>query len=405
VNGLDGERGPVPDRGPPPGADDAGGAGYRAWLPWALAAGGGLVAVVGVGQVLVLHGVAGLVTPFGLASHALALSLGGVVAVGGVTLARADVTPARYPRVVSWCLCCSAALFVMNLAVMASLPDTTTEVLVGWGYNAAATGAACGTVGGLLEARAVERARRAERAEVRAEAAEARRRRLDYLNRVLRHEVLNNANVIDGYAELARERGDGGVDGYLETIRHQSRDIASVTADVRALIESMRGDGETEPVDLSAVLTAELADLRQVHRHAEVTADVPEGVHVMADDLLSRVFGNLLSNAVEHNDEPTPRVAVTAERTDCVVTVRVADNGPGVSASERSRLFDRGEGEHGVGLHLVRELVEGYGGRVELADTGPDGSVFVVTLPAADPDATRSDDAGTSALAPAGGGG
>lgn len=105
-----------------------------------------------------------------------------------------------------------------------------------------------------------------------------------------------------------------------------------------------------------------------------------------ADGLLERVFSNLLLNAVKHNDRSAPRIRVSVETDDETATVHVADNGPGVPEGQRDTLFerdtDRGS-SHGLGLYLVRTLVERYGGSVELTETGPEGSVFTVTLPSA----------------------
>lgn len=113
-----------------------------------------------------------------------------------------------------------------------------------------------------------------------------------------------------------------------------------------------------------------------------MTTDVPDDVAVVADHLLTRVFGNLLSNAVLHNDAATPHVDVSVDSTPDVVHVRIADDGQGVPDSERETLFERsGRGDHGLGLYLVRTITARYGGGVELTDTGSDGSVFTVTLP------------------------
>jgi signal transduction histidine kinase len=69
-----------------------------------------------------------------------------------------------------------------------------------------------------------------------------------------------------------------------------------------------------------------------------------------------------------------------------VVEFRVADTGPGVAEADRPRLFEpffttRPEGT-GLGLALCREIVLGHGGRIDLESSGPDGSVFLVVLPA-----------------------
>ncbi len=84
-----------------------------------------------------------------------------------------------------------------------------------------------------------------------------------------------------------------------------------------------------------------------------------------------------------------PEVSVSASLGDGTVTVRVADNGPGIDPSRRETIFSKGEkglGSRGsgLGLYLVQTLVEGYGGEVWVEDGDHDGAVFVVELPTED---------------------
>jgi signal transduction histidine kinase len=118
--------------------------------------------------------------------------------------------------------------------------------------------------------------------------------------------------------------------------------------------------------------------------------DVPE-VAVEADDLLDRVFDNLLTNAVDHNDAPNPEVTVEAERRADVVTVRIVDNGPGIAPERRDSIFEKNErgvesDGTGFGLYLVRDVVESYGGDVRVRDNDPRGTVFEFDLPVASAD-------------------
>lgn len=107
---------------------------------------------------------------------------------------------------------------------------------------------------------------------------------------------------------------------------------------------------------------------------------------VRADGLLKRVFSNLLNNAVEHNENPDPEISVSMDTGPDAVEVRIADNGSGVPEAERELLFETetAKTDHGIGLTIVGRLVDRYGGDVELAETGPDGSVFLVSLPRAE---------------------
>jgi signal transduction histidine kinase len=102
--------------------------------------------------------------------------------------------------------------------------------------------------------------------------------------------------------------------------------------------------------------------------------------------MLSSVFRNLLKNAVQHNDTDDPEVTVSATTGDGTVEVAVADNGPGVPDERKEEIFGQGEkglesSGTGIGLYLVRTLVERYGGDVRVEDNDPEGSVFVVRLP------------------------
>jgi len=109
----------------------------------------------------------------------------------------------------------------------------------------------------------------------------------------------------------------------------------------------------------------------------------------MADSFLNHVLNNVLINAVEHNDKEEPRVEITVEEDDEAVTVRVADNGPGIPDEEKETVFDQGatgrsSGGVGFGLYYVKAMVAEYGGEVRIEDNTPEGTVFVMELPKAE---------------------
>ncbi|WP_276301082.1 sensor histidine kinase [Halorussus lipolyticus] len=304
---------------------------------------------------------------------------------GGYWLARTDLPTKRYPRIGKWILGGSAFFLSINLPVMAVMTFDDFAFRVSWGRWATSIGAAGGLLVGYIEARAIQRELQAQRAAIRAEEAENQRQWFDYLNGLLRHEVLNTANVIVGYASLVLEDDDidPATQTQLETIHRQGENMTKVIRDVQVLIETTSDIAHLEPVDLSSALDSELSQLRDTYDSVTVEATIPDGVTVRADELLPRIFSNLLRNAVEHNDGD-PEVRVNVDEGDDTATVRVADNGPGIPDGERSTLFERGDNtgaKHGLGLYLVRTLVERYGGSAELTETGPEGSVFAVELP------------------------
>lgn len=310
-------------------------------------------------------------------------------------LGRSRLSAERYPRLVGWTLGGLVTFLLMNLAVLPTRPPESWEMLVSWMRWAIVIGAAVGLLIGVIEARAIERATVAEREAVRAEQLEEQRDLLDYLNSILRHEILNSAAIIDGYACRLRDDAEPLSDAGREwaTVIHEEADeLEAVIDDVRFLLATASGDHELEAIELTAVLRKEVTKLERARDDVSVETAMPSSVHVRGDELLSRVFGNLLSNAVDHNDGPNPHVSITVEERGETVRVDIADDGPGIPPSDRESLFERETDHastHGLGLYLVDKLVTTYGGDVRLAETGPDGSRFTVELPRASAEGER----------------
>jgi PAS domain S-box-containing protein len=221
---------------------------------------------------------------------------------------------------------------------------------------------------------------------------EEQRDNLEVLNRVLRHDIRNDLQVITGYTDLlAEEVAAGAATDHLETIRESADHAIELTTAAREMAAVMLStDEESKAVDLGTVLQGELDEVRSAYPEAvvETESNLPP-VDVAANDMLGSVFRNLLKNAVQHNDAESPRVAVSVtERPDAVV-VRVADDGPGVPDGQKTAIFGKGEkgldsDGTGVGLYLVDTLVESYGGAVGVEDGRDGGAVFVVELPKAE---------------------
>ncbi|WP_284012265.1 sensor histidine kinase [Halobaculum litoreum] len=317
---------------------------------------------------------------------ALPFTLGFVY--GGVRLARGTLPAARFPRIARWWLGASGAFLVINLLMMTVWGTSTVAVAIGWLRFSLVFGGAGGLLVGIVEAGSIERARAAERARVRAERVADTREWLRYLNDILRHEVLNASNVAAGNASLLLDDDslDEATRDRLAVIERACEDLDDVIREVRLLVASDHGDLDPRRVDLRPVLDTETDAVAEAYDGATVETDLPESLPVLADESVGRVFSNLVANAVEHNDGPDATVRVSGEMDADEAVVRVSDDGPGVPPDERETLFEPANdstSDHGLGLHIVRTLVDRYGGAVELSDTGPDGSTFTVRLPRA----------------------
>ncbi|MEZ3145767.1 sensor histidine kinase [Halobaculum sp. MBLA0143] len=347
-----------------------------------------------------------LLTPAYLVSFGITLPFVVTIAYGAWYLADEPFPPARNRRILGWCVAASGLWTVANLLTMAVLGFTSTWVVIAWIRGAVAFGFGTGLVVGVMEARAVTQAVAAEQARLRAEHAARQRDLVDYVNSLLRHEVLNGVNVVQGNAQLLAESDDA-PDRHVDPILRRSEELQTVVREVRTVVESLDADGTPEATDLADAVRTEATKAADLVPDATVTVDVPEETTVYGDNTIGPIVGNLLENAVRHGGE-APHVRLSGSVDGDYARLRVADDGPGIADHDREGLFERpasGTGDHGYGLYLVDVLCEQTGGSVELVETGPDGTVFEVTLPRADAadsfdadGALRGTDTGDTAL-------
>ncbi|WP_177170880.1 sensor histidine kinase [Halobacterium jilantaiense] len=219
-------------------------------------------------------------------------------------------------------------------------------------------------------------------------ALEQKTAQLLLLNRITRHDIRNDMNVISGWTEQLADHTDDAGEEIRKRILDSSQHVVDLTKAVREFVDTLQsaGDPDLQPVDLNRVVSEELTKRRSTFEDADfsVQGDIPD-VHVRADDLLASVYRNLLNNAVQHNRSDTPRVEVTvSEHADTVVTT-VTDNGPGIPQAQRDAVLGRTEQglDHpaaGLGLYLVDTLVTQYGGTVQITDADLGGTRIGVEL-------------------------
>ena len=220
---------------------------------------------------------------------------------------------------------------------------------------------------------------------------ERERERLEFVNRFIRHNLLNSLNVVSARTEILGEHVDEAGRAHLETVRGRTADMVELIETLRALMQAFVVDEhrETEPTDLTEVVREEVDAARETFADGSFSLSTPEGVvTVQADELLGEIFENLLANAVQHNDGAAPTVSVTVEADGDVASVRVSDDGPGIPEDVLPTVFEKGERGFdspgtGFGLYLVREIVDAYDGSVSVTNDD-EGATFAVTLPLAD---------------------
>jgi len=340
--------------------------------------------LVAVGVVLFGVFYAGVLVPIessGEMQSLLGLSMGGMIAgsfvVTGVGLSRSTLDGDRVWRVAGWSTVGLGLPTLLAVLTILLLPSVLRGV--GWRnvvfVNIAAGGVVGVLVGSLLELRAEHE----------------RTRTLNQRNRVFlrlfRHDIRTSLNLIRGHLDLVAGDGSAPPES-TEVIRTQLAHIERLS-DAANRLDDLESMTETVPVDLGAVVRDRLDELRRSTDAVTVETELHPDACVLANDLLPPVVDNLLRNAVEHNDGD-PWLRVTARPTaHGSVTLRIEDDGPGIDDAELAVHADAEATEtalqhsDGVGLWLVRWIVDAYDGEFELRNAANGGAVATVTLPAA----------------------
>ena len=236
----------------------------------------------------------------------------------------------------------------------------------------------------------------------------AKEQRLTLLQRnfvsMASHEFRTPLAIIDGHTQRLISMRDRLT---AEELAQRAFKIRSMVRRMTQLIDNLIGsarliDGPIElyyhpgQVDLGSLLRdgcrlqRELTPDAQISEPAETT---PRLIVYGDSSLLSQLFSNLLSNAVKYSPEGGLIEAVAA-REDAQIVVSIRDHGIGIPEADRERVFERyyrgsntsGIGGSGVGLSLVRSIVDLHKGAISLESTEGAGSRFILRLPAASPE-------------------
>jgi signal transduction histidine kinase len=238
--------------------------------------------------------------------------------------------------------------------------------------------------------------------EQRTEALETADRTRRQLVADVSHELSTPLAAIRGYVEtLAMPNlpiDDATRARYLQIVTEETERLEHIVGD---LLEVGRLEGGGDALSIERVLVTQLFQ-RLRHRHERLlrekqiqleTTQTPDDLAIDVDTKrLEQVLQNLVSNAVRHTPEGG-RIRVSAERIEPGVRIVVQDTGPGISAEHLGRVFDRFykvdvsrsgttlPSGSGLGLSIVRAIVERHGGRVTAGNAPEGGARFEIVLP------------------------
>jgi two-component system sensor histidine kinase/response regulator len=242
--------------------------------------------------------------------------------------------------------------------------------------------------------------------------------------RMATHDLRNPLNVILGYLRVldrieVSQRAKPLLDEARENIQLSVEKMRMLVTDILDLAQIETGQGlHLKLTSLNSVLEKSLQGLRLVAQEKDITLnyDPPgEDIALMLDEnRMSRVIDNLVSNAIKY----TPaggQVTLTAQKQDSTVQIDVTDTGLGIPGSDLPHVFEafyriehgahqREEGS-GLGLSIVKSIVEQHDGTINVTSTVGQGSTFRIWLPVVDTAAVTPAEPGVRAANPSSGDG
>ncbi|WP_233516876.1 ATP-binding protein [Haloferax sp. Atlit-6N] len=212
-----------------------------------------------------------------------------------------------------------------------------------------------------------------------------RQKQIRVLNRVLRHNIRNSINVVNGYGELIYEStADDEVSAFAEKVVDRSKELLDLSEKSRTVSNALQAGDELQSLDVVAVLDRIRAALSDEYPHARIELTAPESAQVFGNSYLQTALYELCENAIVHSTQDAPLVDISVTEAQSAVTVRIEDRGTGISEQELAML----EGEEtalrhgsGLGLWMVNSVVDGIGGELDISTDSTRGSVVTVSLP------------------------
>ena len=188
---------------------------------------------------------------------------------------------------------------------------------------------------------------------------------------IMTHDI-NNANTASiGYAELLISMLEGGERDIARKLLTSVQKSVEIIGNVNTIRRLREQSPELRRIPLDPVIQGEMRRYSDAHIAYEGC-----DVQVIADDLLSEVFTNLIGNSIKFGG-PDVGITIGVEERDGEVVVSVADNGPGIPAEDKPLIFSRfrrgktTKSGKGLGLYISRMLIERYGGRIWAEDRVP----------------------------------
>lgn len=211
------------------------------------------------------------------------------------------------------------------------------------------------------------------------EALKQTNKKLNLLSSITRHDIINQLFSMKAYLELSKDSLNN-PSKLSEYLIKEERAVNAIERQI-AFTREYQDLGVSEPVWQNVGVCVDNATaslpMREIHVH-----NTAGNLELFADPLLAKVFYNLIDNALRYGGTKMTTISLSSHEQEAGLILTIEDDGDGISASDRKRLFERGFGHHtGLGLFLSREILAITG--LTITETGEPGkgARFEIVVP------------------------
>jgi len=205
---------------------------------------------------------------------------------------------------------------------------------------------------------------------------------------IISHDLKNPAGSILGFSELLQ--ADFIENELVSEIRDSSINLIKVIDSVSTLSKVSTGKNiELKPLDFVAVIKEVSKEYKSQfsNNHMELKLNLPEGLIVKANPIISEVFKNYISNSIKYAADGK-KVIINCVTTEKNITINIIDYGKTIPPKKRKIIFDRGhqlstkeKRGRGLGLSIVKKIAEAHNGEVGVIPNKPSGNIFYIKIP------------------------
>lgn len=192
------------------------------------------------------------------------------------------------------------------------------------------------------------------------------------INKILRHDLMNYFAVLKSAFRLYADSKDEEL--LNEALKHINKGITLIRS-MKSFEQFSVAEGNFHQIDA-------LKEIKEVTTlFPNMDFDITGNCIINADKAFSRIIENLINNAIKHGEATKISIELTDENDKSII--RISDNGKGIEEKIKKNIFEEGfsygkSGNTGLGLYIVKNLMEIYNGSVEIEDNKPHGSTFIL---------------------------